>query len=107
MESVMERIMERYGTALVWQHGSAEEVLRGFLQPVTSRSWQTLLREIAPLGEVSRGMYIFLGPVSKPVQSGDGLVLADRHYRVRRTEILYDRGGPAYIWALCAREGGK
>lgn len=107
MVNVLERIMDRYGTAMVWYHNGKEEALRGFLQPVTSRSWQKLLREVTPLGAVSTGLYVYFGPVSGEIQPGDLLGLGDRSYQVRRTEIIYDRAGPAYLWALCARKGGE
>lgn len=106
MVKVLERIMDRYGTAMVWNHNGKEEALRGFFQPVTSRSWQKLLRDVTPLGAVSTGLYVYIGPVSCEIQPGDKLMLGDRVYQIRRTEIMYDRTGPAYLWALCVRKGG-
>lgn len=106
MDLVLERIMNRYGTEILWQHDGVEEALRGFFQPVTSRSWQKLLREVAPLGEVSTGLYVYIGPVSRELGPGDGLRVGSRQYHVRRTEVIYDRAGPAYLWALCVRKGG-
>ena len=99
--------MDRYGTAMIWQHDGKEEALRGFFQPVTSRSWQKLLREVTPLGAVSTGLYVYIGSSDREVREGDLLRLGNRNYQVRRTEILYDRAGPVYLWALCARKGGE
>lgn len=107
MVNVLERIMDRYGTTLVWTHDGVEEALRGFFQPVTSRSWQKLLREVSPLGSVSTGLYVYLGPASREVQGGDMLRLGNRDYQVRRTELIYDGRGPVYLWALCLRKGGE
>ena len=98
--------MDRYGTDMVWQHDGVEEALRGFFQPVTSRSWQKLLREVAPLGEVSTGLYVYIGPMSRELQPGNELQVGQRSYHVRRTEIIYGHTGPAYLWALCVRKGG-
>lgn len=106
MVNVLERVMERFGTAMIWRSGEKEEALRGFLQPVTTRSWQKLHRDVTPLGEVPQGLYVYMGPVSRSLQPGDALVLGQRCYQVRRTELVYDRNGPAYLWALCARKGG-
>lgn len=106
MVQVLERIMERYGTELVWLHDGGEEALRGFFQPVTSRSWQKLLRQVTPLGEASTGLYVYIGAVSKELRSGDGLRLGQREYYVRKTELIYDHQGAAYLWALCVRKGG-
>lgn len=107
MVNVLERIMDRYGTEITWVHGGEEEALRGFFQPVTSRSWQKLLREVTPLGAASTGLYVFIGPVSRQIQPGDMLCLGQRQYQIRRTEMIYDWDGPAYLWALCARKGGE
>ena len=106
MVQVLERIMERYGTELVWLHDGGEEALRGFFQPVTSRSWQKLLRQVTPLGEATTGLYVYIGPVAPELNAGDGLRVGKREYRVRRTEQIYDHEGPAYLWALCVRKGG-
>ena len=97
--------MERYGTELFWLHDGKEEALRGFFQPVTSRSWQKLLRQVTPLGETSTGLYVYIGPVSRELKSGDGLRVGQRQYGIRRTEWIYDHAGPAYLWALCVRKG--
>lgn len=105
MEAVLERIIERYGTDVLWQHDGQEEALRGFFQPVTSRSWQKMLREMSPLGEVSTSMYVYIGVAFRELNPGDLLTVGQRRYRVRRTEILCDHRGPAYLWALCERKG--
>lgn len=105
MEQMLARIMDRYGMDITWRHDGEEEALRGFFQPVTSRSWQKLLREVVPLGEVSVGLYVYIGPVSPEVKRGDMLLVGQRQYQVRRTEFIYDRDGPVYLWSLCARKG--
>lgn len=105
MEALLERIMDRYGTEILWIHDGKEEALRGFFQSVTSRSWQKMLRQVEPLGEVHAGLYVYFGSVNRDVQSGDALTVGKRQYIVRRTEIIYDHTGPAYLWALCARKG--
>lgn len=105
MELVLERILERYGTELIWIHGGCEEPVRGFFQPVTSRSWQKLLRQVTPLGEASTGRYVYIGSASRELQAGDSLRVGQREYRVRRTEWIYDHEGPAYLWALCVQRG--
>jgi len=105
MERLLTRIMNRYGTQVLWNHNGQEEALRGFFQSVTNRSWQKLLREVAPLGEASTSLYVYIGPVSPALSVGDVLTVGDRSYRVRRTEILYSHEGPAYQWALCVRKG--
>ena len=105
MEQVLEGIIKRYGTEVLWRHGEQEEALRGFFQSVTNRSWQKLLRKVGPLGEVDTSLYVYIGAVSPVLSVGDMLTVGDRSYRIRRTEILYSHEGPAYLWALCVRKG--
>ena len=105
MERVLEGIMERYGTELFWLHNGVEEALRGFFQPVTSRSWQKLLRQVTPLGEATTGLYVYIGAASRELMPGDGLRVGQRQYSIRKTELIYDHAGPAYLWALCVRKG--
>lgn len=106
MEALLERIIGRYGTPMVWQSGETEQVIRAFFQPVTSRSWQKMKREMTPLGEVPVGLYVYIGTMSHEVKPGDRLILGQRAYDLRRTEVIYDRQGGAYRWGLCAQKGG-
>ena len=105
MRALLERIMERYGTAMIWRNDEGEIPIRGFLQPVTSRSWQKMERAMFPLGAVPIGVYVYLGSMAHEVEEGDWLVLGKREYYVRRMEIIYDAQGGDYRWGLCAQKG--
>ncbi len=107
MVALLLRVMERYGTDILWHHGEQEELIRGFLQSVTTRSWQKLKREPTPVGDARTGMYVFYCPADIGLSSGDRLTLGDRSNVIRRTEIIYGLSQPAYCWALCARRGGR
>ena len=91
---------------MIWKSGDTERVIRGFFQPVTSRSWQKMKREVAPLGEVPVGLYVYIGAMSHEIAAGDMLQLGERTYQFRRTEIIYDSRGGAYRWGLCNCKGG-
>jgi hypothetical protein len=106
MEMLLERIIQRYGTGMVWKSADVERVIKGFFQPVTSRSWQKMKREMTPLGEVPIGLYVYIGTMSNELLPGDRLVLGKREYQVRRMEVIYDSQGGAYRWGLCAQKGG-
>ena len=97
--------MDRYGTRILWTHGEQSQYLRGFFQPVTSRSWQKLKREMFPLGHIPTGMYVYIGPEGAKIQEGDFLKVGDAEYVLRRTEELFYQDGPLYRWGLCARKG--
>lgn len=102
---MMERLMSRFGTEIFWYRDGVKQTLRGFFQPVTSRSWQKLKREISPLGPVPTGMYVYIGPVEARIREGDQLEVAGQCYILRRCEQILDRKGPIYRWGLCARKG--
>lgn len=106
MREHLERIIGRYGTLMRWRHGEQETDIRGFFQPVISRSWQKMKREMTPLGEVPVGLYVYIGAMSHEIAAGDRLVLGKREYQVRRVEIIYDSRGGAYRWGLCDQKGG-
>ena len=97
--------MDRYGTDMLWQQGEENRRIRAFFQPVTSRSWQKLKREVFPLGQVPTGMYVYIGPEGIRIQEGDFLTVGDREYILRRTEEICCQEGPLYRWGLCARKG--
>ena len=105
MKQMLERIMDRYGTRIQWTHGQACREIRAFFQPVTSRSWQKLKREVFPLGQIPTGMYVYIGPEGYPVQEGDCLTVGDLEYVLRRTEVICYQNGPVYRWGVCARKG--
>ena len=105
MKQMLERIMDRYGTRIRWTHGQACWEIRAFFQPVTSRSWQKLKREMFPMGHIPTGMYVYIGPEGYPVQEGDCLTVGDLEYVLRRTEVICYQDGPVYRWGVCARKG--
>jgi hypothetical protein len=106
MEALLERIIGRYGTPMIWTCAAGERTIRGFLQPAISRSWQKLDREIAPLGEINMGVYVYIGSMANTIAEGDWLTLGNRKYQIRRTEIICDSHGGAYRWGLCAQKEG-
>lgn len=105
MKQMLERIMARYGCTVLWCHEGKARNIRAFFQPVTSRSWQKLKREVFPLGHVPTGMYVYIGSEAYELREGDFLTVEGSEYVVRRTEVICHRDGPLYRWGLCARKG--
>ena len=46
-----------------------------------------------------------MGPVSAAVTEGDTLILGDRSYLFRRTELYYYGNQAVYQWGLCVEKG--
>jgi hypothetical protein len=55
MRKMAEGIFRQYGTAMVLISGDTEKQIRGFFQPVRSKSWQSMVNAATPLGEIPRG----------------------------------------------------
>lgn len=97
--------MARYGTDMTLGTGEQAKTVRGFFRAVNSKSWQSVEAEASPLGEVSRGQYVYMGPAGTPVREGDTLGLGEKSYLFRRVEAYYYQNQPVYLWGLCVEKG--
>ena len=97
--------MANHGTDLTIVSGEENKTVRGFFRAVNSKSWQSMESEASLLGEITRGQYVYMGPVSAAVKEGDSLILGNRSYLFRRTELYYYGNQPVYQWGLCVEKG--
>lgn len=107
MQKMVGKILDTYGTEVTLQKDDSAYSIRVFFQPVRSKSWQYLEGNYSPLGEIPRGQYVYIGPVEPAAEAGDTLVVADRSYWLRRTELVLDSNGPVYCWGMCVEKGGE
>lgn len=105
MRSAVEKVMAKHGTDLTIVSGLENKTVRGFFRAVNSKSWQSMESEATLLGEITRGQYVYMGPVAAAAQEGDTLILGGRSYLFRRTELYYYRNQPVYQWGLCVEKG--
>lgn len=105
MRSMVEKIMSRYGTDMTIVSGSESKTVRGFFRAVNSKSWQSIESEATMLGEITRGQYVYMGPVGVTVKEGDTLLLGERSYLLRRVEPYYYGNQAVYQWGLCVEKG--
>ena len=105
MQAVVEKILSRYGTDMVLTSGEESKTVRAFFRAVNSKSWQSMESEATLLGEISRGQYVYMGPVDAAVKEGETLILGDRSYLFRRTELYYYGNQAVYQWGLCVEKG--
>lgn len=105
MRQTVERIFSQHGTDLTIVSGLETRTVRGFFRAVNSKSWQSMESEVTLLGEITRGQYVYMGPVAAAVKEGDTLILGDRSYLLRRTELYYYRNQAVYQWGLCVEKG--
>lgn len=107
MLQTVNEILQAYGTAVTLQRGTDALEIRVFFQPVRSKSWQYLEGNYSPLGEIPRGQYVYIGPAEPSAQAGDTVIVDDKAYWLRRTELVRDAAGPVYCWGLCVEKGGE
>ena len=105
MRAAVEKVMARHGTDLTIVSGEENKTVRGFFRAVNSKSWQSMESEATLLGEITRGQYVYLGPVDGSVKEGDSLILGNRNYLFRRTELYYYGNQAVYQWGLCVEKG--
>ena len=105
MRRAVEKVMAHHGTDLTIVSGEENKTVRGFFRAVNSKSRQSMESEASLLGEITRGQYVYMGPVSAAVKEGDSLILGNRSYLFRRTELYYYGNQPVYQWGLCVEKG--
>ena len=95
-----------YGSSVQAVFPDRTEIVRAFLQPVTSRSWQNMDHMIPTGGEVPRGQFLYIGPPELDIRGAEHLYLAGRYFLVRRADMIVFDDAELFLWGLCV-EGGR
>lgn len=104
MKKAVETVMQNYGTDMTIISEQKETTARGFFRAVNSKSWQSMESEATLLGEITRGQYVYMGPMEVTVTEGDTLVVGNRSYLFRRVEPYYYGNQAIYQWGLCVEK---
>lgn len=102
---MVENILKQYGTTMSVTCSGVCKQVKGFFQPVRSKSWQNMISLDTPLGEIPRGQYVYIGPPSTQVTDGDTLEVMGKTYLFRRVEPYYYGDEAVYLWGLCVEKG--
>lgn len=105
MKKLVSKLIDRYGSRMIITTATRQVTIRGFLQLVTSKSWQNMERMVSTGGEIPRGQYLYVGPADLILHGHDTIVTGGHTYIVRRADRIYYRDEPLFIWGLCV-EGG-
>ena len=105
MKAAVEKVMSSFGTDMTITSAEETRTVRGFFRAVNSKSWQSMESEASLLGEITRGQYVYMGPVGAAVKEGDTLILGGQSYLFRRTEQYYYGNQAVYQWGLCVEKG--
>lgn len=106
MRTSVDALLRQHGTDLTLSSGESTRTLRGFLQAISSTSWQSMVCQASPLGQVPQGQYLYIGPADGAVLEGDILSLEGRSYQLCRVETYEYSGRPIYQWGLCVERSG-
>ncbi len=105
MRGLMDQMFRRYGTDAVILREDGRQEVKAFFHSVNSRSWQNMERMFFSLGEIHRGQYICVLPVSARAAAGDTLRIKGRFFKLRRVEEMFVKGQSVYRWCLCVEKG--
>lgn len=100
-------ILRQYGTAMTLTRQGEDVQVKGFFQPVRSKSWQSVVSAGSPMGELRRRQFIYIGPTEPDAQDGDILTVGQKQYILRRVEKYYYGDEPVYLWGQCVEKGAE
>lgn len=106
MQQTLDKLLRQYGNPMTLVTGDGEISVRAFLQETRSKSMENTQRQFLPLGEVKRGLFVYIGPAVPAAESGDRVIYQGRTFIMRRTEVILTAGTPVYCWGLCVEKGG-
>ena len=89
MKRMVDSILRQHGTPMVLLRGEGELLVKGFFQPVRSKSLQSVVSHSTPLGQMDR----------------EELALGEQRYVFRRTEVYRYGEEIVYTWGLCMEKG--
>jgi hypothetical protein len=105
MQKMFQKLLQEHGSDLIYSHDGQEEAIRGFFRMVNSTSWQSIEKEATPLGEMSRGQYVYIGSPEHSIREGETLQRGAKSYLIRRAEPVWYKDALIYVWALCVEKG--
>lgn len=106
MVYTIEKILRKYGTAMILIHDDKALSFKGFLQHSDSKSWQNMQPQYCALGKIPTGQYVLLAPMKPEIREDDTLLCGNLKVAVRRMETVMEGDRTLYRWGLCERTGG-
>ena len=107
MKTLMESILQGYGSLVTVREGESARTFRALVQPVTEKGWQATRKVIETLGKIQKGQYVYIGPADVELRAGQRLEVQGEKFLVRRCETQYLADEAVYVWALLVKAGGE
>ena len=105
VRKLVDRIFRRYGAPVVVITSYDYVTIYGFAEHTATSARKYVLPEHSPLGELPRGHYLMLLPLTLVLKPGDSLMYSNHWYVVRRAEKVYFRDEALYYCCLCEEKG--
>ncbi len=105
MLRTMQKMIRQYGNDMVLAREDGSWQIRAFLQESRSKSQDNTQWEFSPLGQVRKGLHVYIGPATPMAEIGDRIVFQQRVFEVRRAEPVMVGSEKAYCWGLCVEKG--
>ena len=102
MKTLMESILQGYGSLVTVREGESARTFRALVQPVTEKGWQATRKVIETLGKD-----VYIGPADVELRAGQRLETQGEEFLVRRCETRYLADEAVYVWALLVKAGGE
>lgn len=106
MKTLMESILQGYGSLVTVREGESARTFRALVQPVTEKGWQATRKVIETLGKIQKGQ-LYIGPADVELRAGQRLETQGEEFLVRRCETRYLADEAVYVWALLVKAGGE
>lgn len=111
MKTLMESILQGYGSLVTVREGESARTFRALVQPVTEKGWQATRKVIETLGKIQKGQYVYIGPADVELRAGQRLEVQGEKFLVRRCETRYLADEAVYSepskWACGIFAGGR
>lgn len=105
MRTLVQRVLQRYGTDAVIVKADTQVQTRAFFHSSNSKSWQNMEKLYSPLGQIPRGQYVCILPAGT-AEAGDTLQISGKEYVICRAEDMTVGAEAVYQWSLCTGKGG-
>lgn len=105
MKRMITTLLRQYGKQVQLHRGEETVAVKGFFQPVRSKSRQNMLPEVTALGHACQGQYILIAGPDTTAAEGDTLTVDGVGYCLHRCEYSFYGEEAVYFWGLCARDG--
>lgn len=80
MKTLMESILQGYGSLVTVREGESARTFRALVQPVTEKGWQATRKVIETLGKIQKGQYCTLDRRTWSFARGRGSRCRERNF---------------------------